>query len=150
MKFVAIVTLALGLSLSSCTSEAKTGAAGAVGNAASALGDVAAKALDGLKAQLPGSLNGIKDVLAKITNVDSAKTAGASLAPLIEGATKMFSTAGGMNLGELAKKFGGSLPTEITGAADGVTKEVTRLSGNADIKGALGTVLDQITNMLKK
>ena len=146
MKFIAIVTLALGLSLSSCTSEAKTGA----GNAASALGDAATKALDGLKAQLPGSLNGVKDVLAKITSVDLAKTAGASLSPLIDGVTKMFSTAGAANLGDLAKKFGGSLPTEITGAADGVTKEVTRLSGNADIKGALGGVLDQITNLLKK
>lgn len=147
MKFIAIVSIALGLSLASCTSEAKQAAGNAAGNAASALGDAASKMLDTVKAQVPSSLNGLKDALAKITNVEQAKSALASLTPAIETASKAF---GGINLGELAKKFSGNLPTEITGAVDGVTKEVTRLNGNADIKGVLGSALDKITEMLKK
>lgn len=143
MKFIAIVSIALGLSLASCTSEAKQ----AAGNAASAMGDAASKMLDTFKAQVPSSLTGLKDTLAKITNVDQAKASLAGLTPMIEAASKAF---GGINLGELAKKFSGNLPTEITGAVDGVTKEVTRLNSNADIKGVLGSALDKITEMLKK
>ncbi len=131
MKLLALVPLALGLVLAGCTSEASTSATNAASNAAGAATSMASAAATKVFDQ-------VKTSLAGITNVETAKSAVTSLTPLL-GTVK-----------EALAKVTGAWPADLTKAGDGIREQVTRLSGMADVKGALGGLLEQITAFLPK
>ncbi len=131
MKLLALVPLALGLVLAGCTSEAATGAANAASNAASAASSMASAAATKLFDQVKTSLVGI-------TNVETAKSAVPALTPLVGKVT------------EALKTVTGTWPADLTKAGDGIREQVTRLSSMADVKGALGGLLDQVIAFLPK
>jgi phage-related protein len=128
MKLLSLVPVVLGF-FAGCTSEAASSAASAASSAASSATNVAATAA-------ATAFDTVKNALTGITNLETAKSAVGTLTPLV---TKV---------GDALKGLTGAWPASLTKAADGVREQVTRLSGMADVKGALGGVLDQITKLL--
>ena len=131
MKLLSLVPIVLGFVLAGCTSEASSSAANAANNAAGAASNMASAAAGKM-------LDQVKTSLAGITNVDTAKAAATTLTPMLG------------KVAESLKAVTGAWPADLTKMADGVREQVTRLSGMADVKGALGGMLEQITNMLPK
>lgn len=128
MKILSLPLL-LSLVLAGCTSESVTSTVDAASNAA--------KGASGMATEVAGKmLDQVKTTLAGITNADGAKTAAASLTTLVP------------KLGDALKGLTGAWPANLTATADGIREQITRLSGMADIKSALGGVLDQITKLL--
>lgn len=145
MKLLSFVPLLLGLVLAGCTSEASTSATNAANKAADAAKDAANAAKDAAgaassmaTAAASKALEQVKTTLAGITSVDTAKSAVPGLTNLIPSLTSA------------VKGVAGTWPAELTKLADGIREQVTRLSAMPDVKGVLGGLLDQITNLLPK
>ncbi|MEZ5962313.1 MAG: hypothetical protein R3F56_00575 [Planctomycetota bacterium] len=130
MKILSLPLL-LSLALAGCSSEAATNATNAASNAANAA--------TGMASEMAGKLlEQVKTTLSGVTNVEQAKTAASSLESVVP------------KLGDAMKGLTGNLPASVTSAVDGVREQITRLMGMADIKTAIGPMLEKLTNLLPK